>query len=81
MVISVSGTRAKNMERQPKASTSAPPPSVAAIMPSVDMADISPNALPRSSDGNMAVISAGADRDYQAVAYRLSYAQGKHEWE
>ena len=57
----VRGTRARNIERQPKVSTSTPPPRVAAIMPNVDMAAINPNALPRSSDGNMLVISAGAD--------------------
>ena len=57
----VRGTRARNIERQPNVSTSTPPPRVAAIMPSVDMAAINPNALPRSSDGNMLVINAGAD--------------------
>ena len=61
IVIRVRGTRARNIERQPNVSTRTPPPSVAEIIPSVEMADIRPSALPRSSDGKMAVISAGAD--------------------
>ena len=61
IVNSVSGTRARNMARHPNSSTSTPPPSVATIIPSVAMPAIIPSALPRCSDGNMAVTSAGAD--------------------
>ena len=75
----VRGTRARNIERQPNVSTSTPPPRVAAIMPSVDMAAINPNALPRSSDGNMLVISAGADAAISPLPICLHHPQSKHE--
>ena len=68
------------MERQPNASTSAPPPSVAAIIAQRGYGghhSQSPAALFGREYGGY---QRGRGRDYQPVAYRLRYAQRKHEW-
>ena len=53
------GARARKMERQPKASTSAPPPSDPATIPIVPSAAVAPSARPRNSEGKARVTSAG----------------------
>ena len=67
IAISTMGARARNMARQPNASTSAPPPNAALIIPSVAMPAITPSAPPRRSAGNMAVTNAGADAIMSAL--------------
>ena len=73
------GTRAMNMARHPKASTSIPPPREPVIMPSVPSAAIIPRARPLKSDGNRLVTMAGPSAMSSPLPDGLKHPQPEHE--